>query len=83
MIILICNIIIFIVAFAIGRDFERYHQRNIKNEIEEVINLPSQSEVKYLKVEEGNNCVTVSNCRNPNNYKVIYGKDAQITFTKN
>ena len=70
MIIFIMSIIIFIIAFDLGREWEKLER----------IYLSSQSETKYLKIEEGENSITISNVNVPSGYKVIYDKDTPIKY---
>ncbi len=73
--ILILSIIIFVIAFHLGREWEKEYR------IKEIINLPSQSETEYLKVEKGENSITVSNCDKSKGYTVIYDKDIPVHYT--
>lgn len=73
---LILNIIIFIIAFDLGREWEKLDK----------VYLSSQSPIEdlkteYLKVEEGENSMTVSSCNKSKDYTVIYDKDIPITYT--
>ena len=70
MIIFIMSIIIFIIAFDLGREWEKLNKAY----------LSSQSETKYLKIEERENSITISNVNVPSGYKVIYDKDTPIKY---
>ena len=76
MIILICNIIIFIIAFSLGREYEKEC-----GTVKEIIRLPSQSEAEYLKVEKEGNSITVSSCDKSDGFTVIYDKDTPVDYT--